>query len=46
LGVTKDVKGWVFGLAAVGASKDNWYNTKYDHPAGRLGLVASISRTF
>lgn len=46
LGVTKDIKGWIFGLAAVGASKDNWYNTKYDHPAGRLGLIASISRSF
>ena len=46
LGITKDVKGWVFGLAAVGASKDNWYNTKYGHPAGRLGLVASVQRSF
>lgn len=46
LGVTKDFKGWVFGLSAVGASKDNWYATKNGHPAGRLGAIASVSRTF
>ena len=27
LGVTKDLKGWVLGLAAVGATKDNWLPT-------------------
>ena len=37
LGVTKDLKGWVLGLAAVGATKDNWLPTKYGHPSGRLG---------
>jgi uncharacterized protein (TIGR02001 family) len=46
LGVTKDVKGWVFGLAAVGAASDDWYNTKYNHPAGRLGVIASVQKTF
>jgi uncharacterized protein (TIGR02001 family) len=46
LGVTKNYKDWVFGLAAVGAGSNDWYDTKYGNPAGRLGVVASISRTF
>jgi len=46
LGVTKDLKGWVVGLAAVGATKDNWLPTKYGHPSGRLGAVFSVSRAF
>ncbi|QII87609.1 hypothetical protein G3T20_11085 [Bordetella hinzii] len=46
LGITKDLKGWVLGLAAVGASKDNWLPTKYGHPSGRLGAVFSVSRSF
>ncbi|SAI54564.1 Bacterial protein of uncharacterised function (Gcw_chp) [Bordetella ansorpii] len=46
LGVTKDLKGWVVGLAAVGANKDNWLPTKYGHPSGRLGAVFSVARTF
>lgn len=46
LGVTKDLKGWVVGLAAVGANHDNWLPTKYGHPSGRLGAVFSVSRTF
>ena len=46
LGVTKDLKGWVLGVAAVGANKDNWLPTKYGHPSGRLGGVFSVSRTF
>ena len=43
LGVTKDLKGWVLGLAAVGATKDNWLPTKYGHPSGRLGAVFSVA---
>jgi len=46
LGISKDLKGWGLGVAAVGATKDNWYNTKNGHPAGRLGVIASVSRTF
>jgi len=46
VGVTKDLKGWVLGLAAVGATKDNWLPTKYGHPSGRLGAVFSVSRAF
>ena len=46
LGVTKDLKGWVLGLAAVGATKDNWLPTKYGHPSGRLGAVFSVARSF
>ena len=42
VGVTKDLKGWVLGLAAVGATKDNWLPTKYGHPSGRLGAVFSV----
>ena len=36
-GRDQDLKGWVLGLAAVGATKDNWLPTKYGHPSGRLG---------
>lgn len=46
LGVSKDFKGWVVGVAAVGATRDDWYATKRGHPAGRLGVVASLSRAF
>ncbi|OZI49757.1 TorF family putative porin [Bordetella genomosp. 4] len=46
LGVTKDLNGWVLGLAAVGASKDNWLPTKNGHPSGRLGAVFSVTRAF
>ncbi|ARP76337.1 TorF family putative porin [Bordetella genomosp. 6] len=46
LGVTKDLSGWVLGLAAVGASRDNWLPTKNGHPSGRLGAVFSVARTF
>lgn len=46
LGVTKDLNGWVLGLAAVGASEDNWLPTKNGHPSGRLGAVFSVSRSF
>ena len=45
LGVTKDLK-VVLGLAAVGATKDNWLPTKYGHPSGRLGAVFSVARSF
>ena len=46
LGISKDLSGWVIGVAAVGATDDNWYNSKNGHPAGRLGVVASVSRSF
>ncbi len=46
VGVTKDLKGWVVGLAAVGATDDNWYATKSGKDAGRLGAVLSVSRAF
>ncbi|OZI75956.1 TorF family putative porin [Bordetella genomosp. 2] len=46
LGVTKDLNGWVLGLAAVGASADNWLPTKNGHPSGRLGAVFSVARAF
>jgi len=46
LGVTKDLNGWVLGLAAVGATQDDWLPTKYGHPAGRLGAVFSVARSF
>lgn len=46
VGVTKDLSGWVVGLAAVGASKDNWLPTKYGHPSGRIGAVFSVARAF
>lgn len=46
LGVTKDLNGWVLGLAAVGASKDNWLPTKHGHPSGRIGAVFSVARAF
>lgn len=46
VGVTKDLSGWVVGLAAVGASKDNWLPTKYGHPSGRIGAVFSVALAF
>ncbi|QVQ27963.1 TorF family putative porin [Achromobacter deleyi] len=46
VGVTKDLKGWILGLAAVGATKDNWLPTKYGHPSGRIGAVFSVARAF
>lgn len=46
VGVTKEVSGWILGLAAVGASKDNWLPTKSGHPSGRIGAVFSMTRAF
>ena len=46
LGVTKDLNGWVVGLAAVGATDDNWLPTDKGRKSGRLGALFSVSRVF
>ncbi|PWF23814.1 TorF family putative porin [Corticimicrobacter populi] len=46
LGVTKDIQGWTLGLAAVGATKDNWYATNKGKDGGRLGVLFSVSKAF
>lgn len=46
LGVTKDLNGWLAGLSLVSSSKQNWYLTDRGHPAGRLGVLASINKSF
>lgn len=46
LGVTKELNGWMLGLAAVGASDDNWLPTRNGKKSGRLGAVFSVSRAF
>ncbi|AZV93840.1 TorF family putative porin [Pseudomonas sp. S 311-6] len=46
LGVSKDLNGWVLGLAAVGASDSNWLPTRSGKESGRLGAVFSVSRAF
>jgi uncharacterized protein (TIGR02001 family) len=46
VGVTKDYKGWTLGLAAIGTSRPNGFATIDGHNAGRLGVVAAVSRSF
>ena len=46
LGLNKDIHGWVIGLAAVGATRNNWYATSQDHNAGRIGALLSLSTSF
>ena len=47
-GVSKDISGWVFDLSVVGASTDNWFTTttSSEHPAGRVGALFSIAKSF
>lgn len=45
-GVTKDISGWVMGLSVVGASADNFAITKQGYNAGRVGVLASITKGF
>jgi uncharacterized protein (TIGR02001 family) len=45
LGVTKDLSGWVLGLAVVGTDHQRYIVTPHG-AAGRLGVVASVSHTF
>lgn len=47
-GISKDISGWVFDLSVVGASADDWiYTTQGNsHPAGRVGALFSVSKSF
>lgn len=46
LGVTKNLSGWVLGVAMVGATANNWYQTNNGLNAGRIGVLASVNRAF
>jgi uncharacterized protein (TIGR02001 family) len=46
IGVTKDVSGWIFGLAAVGMSDEDFFTTANGREAGKTGVVLSVSKTF
>jgi uncharacterized protein (TIGR02001 family) len=45
-GISKDISGWVFDLSVVGASTDNLFQSSQGHPAGRVGALFSISKSF
>lgn len=46
LGVSKDLSGWVLGLAVVGASASDWLPTRSGRKSGRPGAVFSLSHAF
>ncbi|WP_369810216.1 TorF family putative porin [Orrella daihaiensis] len=45
-GISKDIKGWVFDLSVVGASTDDLFLSSQGHPAGRVGALFSIAKSF
>ena len=45
-GISKDISGWVLDLSVVGASTDNLFLSSQGHPAGRVGALFSISKSF
>jgi len=45
-GISKEISGWVLDLSVVGASTDNLFQSSQGHPAGRVGALFSISKSF
>jgi uncharacterized protein (TIGR02001 family) len=46
LSLKKEINGWVLGATVVGASANNYASTSQGYPAGRIGVVGSLTKYF